>query len=82
VEFTMSLGESGFIRFVKIKKGGKLLKMENGIIYLKGGDFREEIKSFSDKIQIIELNTYFEEEFFETKKLIYLAVSSQKKKSK
>ena len=46
--------------------------LPNGILYLKGGDFSDEIKDFRKKIKIYELAGIFEEEFFETKKLIYL----------
>lgn len=49
----------------------------NGYLLLKGGDLREEIKALKqvNKKLIIEeypLNTWFEEEFFETKKLVYI----------
>jgi 16S rRNA (guanine527-N7)-methyltransferase len=43
----------------------------NGIIYLKGGDFSEEIKEFK-KIEIINITDFFIEDFFETKKIIFL----------
>jgi len=49
----------------------------NGILYLKGGDLTEELKNFP-AAQIIPLNRYFEEPFFETKKLVYLPVSPEK----
>lgn len=45
----------------------------NGILYLKGGDLTEELKPYPE-IEIFELSSFFEEEFFETKKLIYLPV--------
>lgn len=44
----------------------------NGIIYLKGGDIREEIKPFKKKVLVQDLSAYFDEEFFETKKLVHL----------
>ena len=43
----------------------------NGIFYLKGGDFEEELKSFK-KTELFLLKDYFKEDFFLTKKLIYL----------
>ncbi len=46
--------------------------MPNGIIYLKGGDLQEETKSFRQNIFIKDLSNYFEEEFFETKKVVHL----------
>lgn len=47
-------------------------KLKNGIIALKGGDLTEELKPFNKKARIIDLNDYFEEEFFDTKKIVYL----------
>ncbi|HSH19174.1 MAG TPA: 16S rRNA (guanine(527)-N(7))-methyltransferase RsmG [Draconibacterium sp.] len=46
--------------------------MPNGIIYLKGGDLEEEIKPFNKYIFVQNLSNYFEEEFFETKKVVHL----------
>ena len=43
----------------------------NGILYLKGGDLREELKDFPTA-RIHPLSTYFSEPFFETKKVVYL----------
>lgn len=48
-------------------------KLKNGILYLKGGDLHEELQeSRLKKIATHKLSDYFEEEFFETKKVIYL----------
>lgn len=44
----------------------------NGILYLKGGDLNEELKQFKKHAEIFELKNYFNEDFFETKKLVYL----------
>lgn len=55
----------------KIKPGGKH-ELPNGILYLKGGDFGDEIEGLGLKHQIFPLSAYFEEEFFETKKLLSL----------
>ena len=46
--------------------------LANGILYLKGGDFEEEIKDFRNRVSIYNIPDFFEEEFFETKKLIYM----------
>ena len=47
--------------------------MPNGVIYLKGGDLTEEIKPFSKRnIFVQDLEEYFEESFFETKKVLHL----------
>ena len=44
----------------------------NGILYLKGGDLDEELAELKKPYQIFELSDYFKEEFFETKKIVYL----------
>ncbi len=44
----------------------------NGIIYLKGGDLTEELKPFRKRVFVQNLSAYFEEEFFETKKVVHL----------
>jgi len=44
----------------------------NGFICLKGGDLQEENKPFKNQIIEYPLSDYFEEEFFKTKKVIYL----------
>ncbi|WP_367915284.1 16S rRNA (guanine(527)-N(7))-methyltransferase RsmG [Leadbetterella sp. DM7] len=46
--------------------------LDNGILYLKGGDLREELAEVKRKFRVYELKDYFEEEFFETKKVVYL----------
>lgn len=47
-------------------------EMPNGILYLKGGDLTEELSTLKVNYQLIELRDFFEEPFFETKKLIYI----------
>ncbi len=49
----------------------------NGILYLKGGDLTEELKNFP-QARVIPLTKYFEEPFFETKKLVYLPETKKK----
>ncbi|MFC2111016.1 16S rRNA (guanine(527)-N(7))-methyltransferase RsmG [Bacteroidota bacterium] len=55
----------------KIHKKG-FNKLKNGILYLKGGDFIDELKQTKKKSTIYNLSEIFEEEFFETKHLIHL----------
>ena len=47
-------------------------KLRNGILYLKGGDLEEELKPFKKKARLYDISEYFEGEYFETKKVIYL----------
>jgi 16S rRNA (guanine527-N7)-methyltransferase len=44
----------------------------NGMIYLKGGDFTEELSELVPAFKIIPLSDYFSEDFFRTKKLVHL----------
>lgn len=44
----------------------------NGILYLKGGDLAEELSEIREKPQVYALSDFFEEEFFETKKVVYV----------
>lgn len=44
----------------------------NGILYLKGGDLTDEIKESKLNAELYPLSAYFEEEFFETKFVVYI----------
>jgi len=48
-------------------------KLKNGILYLKGGDLTEELARFPTA-QIYDIKDYFEEDFFDTKKVVHLRV--------
>jgi len=61
-----------FVHWVKgrIKKKSEH-SLRNGILYLKGGDLEEELKNYKTA-ELFELADFFKEEFFETKRLVYL----------
>lgn len=46
--------------------------LRNGVLYLKGGDLTDELAPFKKKVRTWDISDFFEEEFFETKKVIYL----------
>ncbi|MDF2455138.1 MAG: gidB [Cytophagaceae bacterium] len=50
--------------------------LKNGILYLKGGDLDEEIKELNKPVQLYNLSDFFQEEFFETKKVLYVPVNN------
>lgn len=52
----------------------KLHTIPNGIFYLKGGDLTTEIAPFKKKTTVFEISDFFKEEYFETKKIVYLPV--------
>ncbi|WP_299005644.1 16S rRNA (guanine(527)-N(7))-methyltransferase RsmG [uncultured Tenacibaculum sp.] len=61
-----------FHRWVKNKVHKKQNHaLKNGILYLKGGDLTEELANFP-KATIYDLPDFFEEDFFETKKVVHL----------
>ena len=66
-----TLGE--FVPWVKGKiSKSQYNKLRNGILYLKGGDLTNELFTFRHKVKTWDISEWFEEEFFETKKVIYL----------
>lgn len=46
--------------------------LDNGILYLKGGDLEEELAELKKPYSLYSLSDYFQEEFFETKKVVYV----------
>jgi len=74
-DFIVSRAVAAMPTFVHWTKG-KIAKkskheLKNGILYLKGGDLTVELRDYP-KARIYELRDYFEEEFYETKKVVYL----------
>ena len=51
-------------------------KLQNGILYLKGGDLSEELRRFTTVTQFA-LSEIFEEPFFDTKKVVYLPIKKK-----
>ncbi len=54
----------------KIKKES-IHERKNGILYLKGGNLEEELATYKTA-EIFNLTDYFDDEFFETKKVVYI----------
>ncbi len=74
-DFIVSRAVTAMPEFTKWVKG-KIEKrqqndLKNGILYLKGGDLTEELRQYTN-VKAFLLSDYFEEDFFETKKVIYL----------
>ena len=68
---------SDFVSWIK----GKIRKtsnndLQNGVLYLKGGDLTEELKDFP-KATEYNLSDYFSDEFFETKKVVHLPLKGK-----
>lgn len=61
-----------FLRWLKGKfEKEQFNEKHNGVLYLKGGDLAEELAGL--RCEIFQLKNYFEEEFFGTKKVVYLS---------
>lgn len=67
-----------FVKWVRNKvKKESVHEMKNGILYLKGGDLSDELAVYQS-VQLFDLPNYFEEDFFETKKVVYLPMKYKK----
>lgn len=64
-----------FLNWIKGKiKSKSNHERKNGIFYLKGGDLSEEMSTVKQKFKEFQLNEIFQEEFFETKKVIHVLI--------
>jgi len=74
-DFIVSRAVTNMTDFKKWVKGKFNKKhnnsLNNGILYLKGGDLSEELRGISH--QQYGIANFFEEDFFETKKVIYIS---------
>jgi 16S rRNA (guanine527-N7)-methyltransferase len=48
--------------------------LDNGILYLKGGDLTDELNELKKPYSLYNLSDYFTEDFFETKKVVYVPI--------
>lgn len=63
-----------FVAWVRKKiKKDSVHELRNGILYLKGGDLEEELKEYPS-VQIYNIQDFYEEDFYETKKVVYLPI--------
>lgn len=62
-----------FIKWIKNKIAPESNNtLQNGLLYLKGDDALREIKNLKAGKFIFDISSYFTEEYFETKKIVYL----------
>ncbi|ASB48108.1 16S rRNA (guanine(527)-N(7))-methyltransferase RsmG [Alkalitalea saponilacus] len=77
-DFIVSRAVTTLPDFVKLTKHlispNQKNAISNGILYLKGGEILSEVKPFGKRASVINLNQYFQEPFFETKKLVHLSL--------
>lgn len=66
-----------FVAWVRKKvKKESIHEFRNGILYLKGGDLKEELKDYPSA-QIYNIKDFYEEVFYETKKVVYLPIKTR-----
>jgi 16S rRNA (guanine527-N7)-methyltransferase len=74
-DFIVSRAVTSFPQFYTWVKGKIFTKnknaLPNGILYLKGGELEEELMNFKNRVKVFDIKEFFEEEFFDTKKIIY-----------
>lgn len=77
-DFVVSRAVTNLPKFVPWVKNNISSKqrnaLPNGILYLKGGDIEGEIYSFRKTVFIKNLSDYYDEKFFETKKLVHIVL--------
>jgi 16S rRNA (guanine527-N7)-methyltransferase len=77
-DFVISRAIAAFPKLVDLVKKNiscqSLNVLPNGILYLKGGSFEEEIIDFKEDIEVTEIEKFFPEPCFRSKKVIYLPV--------
>ncbi|NJN43028.1 MAG: hypothetical protein HC811_13175 [Flammeovirgaceae bacterium] len=67
-----------FYRWVHQKvKSTSTHKLDNGILYLKGGDLETEMDALKRPYSIYNLSDFFEHDFFTTKHVVYVPVQNR-----
>jgi len=70
-----------FLRWVRGKvRPENFNTLNNGILYLKGGDFDDELNAIREPYAVYDLDIFFSGEFFSTKKLVYISLAGPVKK--
>ena len=75
VDYVVSRAVTEMARFVpwawQLLRKGERGTLPNGILYLKGGDLAEELALTRKRWDIYEISSMFDDEFFDTKKVVY-----------
>lgn len=75
-DFIVSRAVTGMRQFIKITRhlasARSINEIRNGYLFLKGGDLDEEIRPFRSSATVIPVSRWFDEDYFETKKVVYL----------
>ncbi len=80
-EFVLSRAVTRLAPFVEWVRHGispnSFHELKNGVLCLKGGDLTDEIQEYERRVRIFDLADHFEENFFETKKVVYVPLSTK-----
>lgn len=70
---------SEFLALTKhlVRPGGNNT-LKNGFLMLKGGELDEELRPFKRQVLVFELKNHFSDDFFQTKKVVYLPLTSNR----
>jgi 16S rRNA (guanine527-N7)-methyltransferase len=75
-DFIVSRAVTEMRQFIKITRHlvsrRSINEISNGYLFLKGGDLDEEIRPFRSSATVIPVSRWFDEDYFETKKVVYL----------
>lgn len=81
-DFIISRAVAGlktFIPWIKNKVHSECHhSLNNGLLYLKGGDLQEELKRIRYRYTLFYIHAFFTEKFFETKKIVYIDLVEEK----
>lgn len=79
-DFSVSRAVTSFDKMDDWLKGkirpGKESDIEHGFIYIKGGDFEEDLLELDRRFKVWRMSDWFSEPFFETKKLVWVETGS------
>jgi 16S rRNA (guanine527-N7)-methyltransferase len=74
-DYVVSRAVTEMARFMpwawQLLRKGQAGTLPNGILYLKGGELAEELAATRRSWDIYDIRTMFDDEFFETKKVVY-----------
>lgn len=66
-----------FMSWIRNKiSGTQYHRLHNGVLYLKGGALKDELAPLGKHVHVYDIADFFEEEYFETKKVIHIPVGS------
>lgn len=78
-QYVVSRAVSSFPVLIRLSSGkfadDKTRKGDHGLYSLKGGDLNEELAGWNDKVRIFNISSFFHEEFFRTKNIVFLSAN-------